>query len=47
MDNLKQITVTSPLFLPLEGFTPHLEDIWGLSVMNNGSYMDLPVSEYR
>lgn len=39
MDNLKQITVTSPLFPPLEEFTPYLEDIWKRKwLTNNGHY---------
>ena len=39
MDNLKQITVTSPLIPPLEEFTPYLEDIWKRKwLTNNGHY---------
>jgi len=39
MDDLKQITVTSPLLPPLEEFTPYLEDIWKRKwLTNNGHY---------
>lgn len=35
----KKITVTSPLFPPLEDFIPYLEDIWGRKwLTNNGHY---------
>jgi dTDP-4-amino-4,6-dideoxygalactose transaminase len=39
MDNLKQITVTSPLLPSLEEFIPCLEDIWNRKwLTNNGHY---------
>lgn len=38
MTELKQITVTSPLFPPLEEFVPYLEDIWKHKWLTNSGY---------
>lgn len=42
----KKITVSSPLFPPLEDFIPYLEDIWGRKwLTNNGHYHELLEAE--
>lgn len=38
MEELKQITVTSPLIPPLKEFTPFLEDIWRRKWLTNDGY---------
>ncbi len=38
MNELKQITVTTPLLPPLEEFLPYLEDIWSRKWLTNNGY---------